>query len=76
MCGCKKVVKKTECSRLKAMHLAKRNFVYIVINKVYVFREIPKGKNPIQVLKNDDRFINDSGELEFYYTSESPCLKK
>jgi len=76
MCGCKKVVKKTECQRLRIYHEAKDTFVYRVVDEVFIFRKIDKGRTPLEVLKKDKRFLNNLGEVEFYYTNEHPCLKK
>lgn len=75
-CNCSKPIPPTDCQRLRKFNADGRLFIYHISNeKGLEVAYVPKGKNPNDVAK-EWGFYNNKGELEWYLTTEHPCLKE
>ena len=74
-CNCSKPIPKSDCERLRKFNKDPRLFIYHIFNdKGLVVAYVPKGENPNDIAR-ERRFFNENGELEWYVTTEHPCLK-
>lgn len=75
-CNCSKPIRKSDCDRLRKFNADGRLFIYHIFNdKGLTVAYVPKGENPNKIAK-ERGFINEKGELEWYLTTEHPCLKE
>ena len=74
-CNCSKPRPKSDCERLRKFNKDPRLFIYHIFNnKGLVVAYVPKGENPNDIAR-ERGFFNENGELEWYVTTEHPCLK-
>lgn len=74
-CNCSKPIPKSDCERLRKFNKDPRLFIYHIFNnKGLVVAYVPKGENPNDIAR-ERGFFNENGELEWYVTTEHPCLK-
>lgn len=74
-CNCSKPIPKSDCERLRKFNKDPRFFIYHIFNdKGLVVAYVPKGENPNDIAR-ERGFFNENGELEWYVTTEHPCLK-
>ena len=74
-CNCSKSIPKSDCERLRKFNKDPRLFIYHIFNdKGLVVAYVPKGENPNDIAR-ERGFFNENGELEWYVTTEHPCLK-
>ena len=74
-CNCSKPIPKSDCERLRKFNKDPRLFIYHIFNdKGLVVAYVPKGENPSDIAR-ERGFFNENGELEWYVTTEHPCLK-
>lgn len=74
-CNCSKPIPKSDCERLRKFNKDPRLFIYHILNdKGLVVAYVPKGENPNDIAR-ERGFFNENGELEWYVTTEHPCLK-
>nr|DAP26584.1 MAG TPA: protein of unknown function (DUF3885) [Caudoviricetes sp.] len=73
-CNCSKPITKSECARLREFNEDGRLFIYHIFDdRGLVVAYVPKGENPNDIAK-ERGFYNEKGELEWYLTTEHPCL--
>ena len=74
-CNGSKPIPKSDCERLRKFNKDPRLFIYHIFNdKGLVVAYVPKGENPNDIAR-ERGFFNENGELEWYVTTEHPCLK-
>ena len=74
-CNCSKPIPKSDCERLRKFNKDPRLFIYHIFNdKGLVVAYVPKGENPNDIAR-ERGFFNENEELEWYVTTEHPCLK-
>ena len=74
-CNCSKPIPKSDCERLRKFNKDPRLFIYHIFNdKGLVVAYVPKGENPNDIAR-ERGFFNENGQLEWYVTTEHPCLK-
>lgn len=78
MCNCSKPITLTDCQRLREFNAdpERRFFIYHIFDDPalgMVVAHVPKDKNPNEIAI-ERNFINQDGDLEWYKTTEHPCL--
>lgn len=80
MCNCSKPISQTDCQRLLEcmQDSQRRTFIYHTFTETPDFNRleiahVPKDQNPNDVAKKRG-FLDDAGNVEWFYIHEHPCL--